>query len=73
MAAAECGGSSGAALADHVEFTHERELAPGTTPAEVRRMHTQMHANGDHWNHSHLRGGSSTKECCDATTRATHQ
>lgn len=39
------------ALADHIEFDHERELAGPLTVKDLTAMHRRMHAQGDHWNH----------------------
>jgi len=41
---AECGLTiEGVRLADHIEMMHERELAPGTTEADLFLMHWAMH------------------------------
>lgn len=42
--------------ADHIEFTHERELAPGTTG--IVRMHEHMHEIRCDWDHTHTADGS---------------
>lgn len=44
-------------LPDHVEMEHERELAPGTTQAQIFQMHVQMHRQdprGEQYGHMHI-------------------
>lgn len=44
-------------LVDHIEMDHEREVAPGADEVAIARMHVDMHANRDDWDHIHTRDG----------------
>lgn len=39
-------------LADHIEFDHEREIAPGDH-GDLAVTHSNMHVQSDHWDHTH--------------------
>ncbi len=46
----------GMEIAEHIEFVHERELAPGTE--FLHSMHIGMHSLRDDWDHTHLADGT---------------